>query len=1147
MTTAHDNFLFIRREMSGHLSPQEVADLCHWLGVNPAVVLRDMTRLDEKVDDLLEWAARNQLEARLLALLQEGWPMVAWPEDYAYSRGGGGLPTAPYMPPELPAPDQLPGPGPLPPGSRLDYDRNPFFTGREDELRDLAQALLYGPPGRPAVIATGIGGIGKTQLAVEFAYRYGQYGHGVHWVSLAGLYPAADPAAPDSPPAGDPEAVDREVAACGAQMRLWSEAEGRDMTLAQQVARTRTAWQSAEPRLVIFDNCEEPDALARWRPVGGGARVLVTSRSDAWPAGFAALAVPTLSRDQSVALLEEFLTADRRPPTDAPAERVVSSDDRSRRSSLVTLAAELGDLPLALTLAGGYLAEYPSIPIADYLAELRGADPLAVLRPRGEATFHSWTRHDLDVARTFRVSLDRLRPHERPADAAALRLLAGATRLVHGEPFPRQLLVGMLAGDDAAGDPHLPDDAIRRLLALGLLERAGAGLLRLHRLLALFAAHALADGMDAARVAVEGAVRSALHDATYKRDPRLLRGFERHLRHVVDTAVERDELDAALLCGELDNYFDMSGDLKNALPYSRKALEIRERVLGPEHPDTASSLNNLGYLLRAMGDIAAARPYYERALGICERVLGPEHPDMARSLNNLGALLQAMGDLAGARPYFERALGIWERVLGPEHPDTARSLNNLGALLDSMGDLAGARPYYERALGIRERVLGPEHPNTATSLNNLGHLLQAMGDLAGARPYYERALAIRERVLGPEHPATATSLNNLGGLLQAMGDLAGARPYYERALGIRERVLGPEHPDTATSLNNLGVLLDSMGDLAEARPYFERALAIDEKVLGTEHPLTAIDYNNLGGLLQALGDLAGAWPYYERALSIHERVLGPEHPGTAGSLNNLGNLLQAMGDLVGARPYYERALGIWERVLGPEHSDTATSLNNLGALLDSMGDLAAARPHYERALAIREHILGPEHPDTANEPQQPGLPAAGDGRPGGGAAVLRARPEHLRTRSRPGAPRYSAEPQQRGRAAAGDGRPGGGAAVLRTRPGHQRSRPRPGASRYGTEPQQPGLPAAGDGRPGGGAAVLRACPEHPRARPRPGASQYGDEPQQPGRPTGFDGRPGGGAAVFRARPGHPRARPRPRASRYGAEPQQPGRFVLLRG
>jgi tetratricopeptide (TPR) repeat protein len=133
---------------------------------------------------------------------------------------------------------------------------------------------------------------------------------------------------------------------------------------------------------------------------------------------------------------------------------------------------------------------------------------------------------------------------------------------------------------------------------------------------------------------------------------------------------------------------------------------------------------------------------------------GPEHPNTAYTLDSLAHLLLAQGDLTAARPLVERALAIKEKVLGPENPNTAQSLNNLASLLEKQSDLVGALPLHERAPAIRERVLGPEHPDTATSLDHLARLFQAQGDLAGARPYYERALAIREKVLGQEHPDT---------------------------------------------------------------------------------------------------------------------------------------------------------------------------------------------------------------------------------------------------------------------------------------------------------------------------------------------------------------------------------------------------------
>lgn len=407
------------------------------------------------------------------------------------------------------------------------------------------------------------------------------------------------------------------------------------------------------------------------------------------------------------------------------------------------------------------------------------------------------------------------------------------------------------------------------------------------------------------------------------------------------------------------------GDSAGAQRCHEQALALRRKVLGEEHPDTATSLNNLGMQLDAMNDDAAARSYYEQALAIRRKVLGEEHPDTATSLSYVGFLFTEKKDYAGARPYYERALAIRRRALGDEHRQTADSLNGLGFLLNRMGDYAGARPHFEEALAIRRKVLGEEHLDTAVSLSNLGYLLKAMGDYAGALPYMEQALAIERKALGEEHATTVRSLNSMGFLLKAKTDYAAARPYFEQALAIRRKVLGEDHPDTVTSLSNLGLLLRAMNDYAAARLCFEEVLSIRRRVLGEEHPDTAMSLNNVGVLARAMGDYAAARPYYEQALAIRQKVLGEEHPDTASSLNNLGLLLATMSDYEAARPYYEQALAIRRKVLGEEHRDTVTTLSNLGVLLQAMGDYAGARPCFDQAFAIRRKVLGEEHADTA--------------------------------------------------------------------------------------------------------------------------------------------------------------------------------------
>ena len=187
-----------------------------------------------------------------------------------------------------------------------------------------------------------------------------------------------------------------------------------------------------------------------------------------------------------------------------------------------------------------------------------------------------------------------------------------------------------------------------------------------------------------------------------------------------------------------------AGRYQQAIPLAQRALAIREKVLGPEHPDTATSLNNLAGLYRDTGAYTKAEPLYSRALAIREKVLGPEHPDTATSLNNLAELYRATGAYTKSEPLYSRALAIREKVLGPEHPDTATSLNNLAGLYVTTGAYEKAEPLYSRALAIREKVLGPEHPDTTTPLNNLALLYATTGAYTKAVPLLQRAQGIDE-------------------------------------------------------------------------------------------------------------------------------------------------------------------------------------------------------------------------------------------------------------------------------------------------------------------------------------------------------------------------------------------------------------------
>jgi CHAT domain-containing protein/Tfp pilus assembly protein PilF len=404
-----------------------------------------------------------------------------------------------------------------------------------------------------------------------------------------------------------------------------------------------------------------------------------------------------------------------------------------------------------------------------------------------------------------------------------------------------------------------------------------------------------------------------------------------------------------------------------ALPLYQRGLTIFEKAVGPDHPNVATSLNNLAELYRAQGRYPDAEPLYKRSLAIREKALGPDHAAVAASLNNLALLYRAQGRYPDAEPLYKRGLTIFEKALGPDHPNVATSLNNLAELYRAQGRYPDAEPLYKRSLAIREKALGPDHAAVAASLINLADLYRAQSRYAEALTLYQRGLAIREKALGPDHPDIAAVLNNLAGVYfqsRAQGGYSDAESLYKRSLAIREKALGPDHPDVAQSLSNLALLYDDRGRFTEAESLYKRSLAIREKALGPDHPDVAENLNNLAGLCWIQGRYAEVEPLYERSLAIREKALGPDHPWVAQSLNNVAALYDVEGRYAEAEPLYKRSLAIWEKALGPDHPDVTTALNNLAVLYRIQGRTAEAEPFYKRSLAIREKTLGPDHPDV---------------------------------------------------------------------------------------------------------------------------------------------------------------------------------------
>jgi tetratricopeptide (TPR) repeat protein len=701
--------------------------------------------------------------------------------------------------------EKVPASVALPASSVVPVGRNALFVGRTAELRALA-AVFHprGNTGLPTTVAvTGLGGIGKTQLASEFAHRYGQFfAGGVFWISCE-----------------EPGAIAGQVAWCGGPGCMDLHPSFVDLSQDRQVQLVRAAWQSTMPRLLIFDNCEDPEILVRWRPLTGGVRVLVTSRRQHWPAalGMDVHPLDVLGEAESVTLLRLH-----RPEPDI-------SD-----AQLAAVAAELGFLPLALHLSGSYMARRRvNMNIQHYLDQL--CVGYTVHHPSLTNREVSPTGHVQHVARTFAMSADQLQPSD-SVDAAALRALFLSASLAPGVPIERKLLLRLLSIDAIEDESTTTvEEAIERLLTLGLLEDTDVGDLKIHRLVASFARSR--NSTNASDATVE---RALLHVARTVGEAGIippLRRLEPHLRHVTQNAVSQNSHHAVSLCFILGHHLWLCGSYDESRQHLETALDLAEQRSNGGR-ERAEILNQLALAHQLQCSFAQAQSLFEQSLSLWIETDGPHHENTSRGHYCLGYILLLRGDYAAAECSLQASLAIRRRRYGLLHPETARSIHSIGYLALLQSQHRRARRYLSLALRLREAVLPVGHNAVAMSLNMLGEVYYAEGALAKAWHTHEQALAIRRAQFGEIHHHTAESLYNLGRVLHARGDYDAARALLTKAYSICETVLGPEHRETLFALTAIGVLARDEGQIDHAQRILAEALTGWKRQLGDDHPHT---------------------------------------------------------------------------------------------------------------------------------------------------------------------------------------------------------------------------------------------------------------------------------------------------------------------
>jgi tetratricopeptide (TPR) repeat protein len=798
-----------------------------------------------------------------------------------------------------------------PPGTQ-NLPRRParVFVGRAAALGQVAGAL----DGMAAAVVTqaiyGLGGVGKSELALQHAHaRQGQY-------TLTWWVTAEDP---DQLQAGLAGLAGR---LCPAIALAGTTAEA---------AGWATGWlQASQGWLLVLDNVTDPADVEGLLGQLAGGHILVTTRRDTgWDQAADPIRLDVLDPGPAAELL---------------ATRTGQLEDASRAAA-VSVAGELGWLPLALDQAAAYITQ-TRITLAGYLNRLR-QHPQAMYAATGGGPAQR------TITRIWDITIGAIGAR----DPGAIELLS-TLACYAPDDIPRTIIAprdpaGQLTADEALG-----------LLASYSMITLTAETVSIHRLVqaVILAQHPPGDHSPAPSAATPLTTATEWLDDAIPAAPDtnvsgwpLLRALIPHADSLAGHFGADDKPTAlGRIQNELALFQDSQGQYRQSLTLRRSALAIYEAALGPDHPSTGTVLSNLAVTYGSLGRYVEALPLAQRALAVTEAALGPDHPDTALRLGNLAFTYGSLGRHGEALPLVQRALAVTEAVLGPDHPDTATRLSNLAGTYGSLGRYGEALPLRRRALAVTEAALGPDHPSTAIMLSNLAVTYGALGRHGEALLLQQRALAIYEAALGPDHPSTATMLSNLALTYGALGRYGEALPLAQRALAVTEAALGPDHPDTALRLSNLAGTYGSLGRHGEALPLAQRALAVTEAALGPGHPDTALRLSNLAGTYRSLGRYGEALPLAQRALAVTEAALGPDHPSTALRLANLAMTYGSLGRHGEALPLQQRALAVTEAALGPDHPSTALRLANLAMTYRSLGRHGEALPLAQRALAITD-------------------------------------------------------------------------------------------------------------------------------------------------------------------------------------------------
>ncbi|KAK3376988.1 hypothetical protein B0T24DRAFT_665831 [Lasiosphaeria ovina] len=792
------------------------------------------------------------------------------------------------------------------------FEKNNDFVGRESILTRLLESVppLTDKDRCQRVVIEGLGGIGKTQIALETAFRVRKKYHdcSVFWV-----------------PAVNATSFENAYRAIGQQLQVAGIDE--DTADAKTLVKTALSREDAGAWLLVIDNADDTKLLfddmhlANYLPSSPKGSILFTTRNHhiVSKLGIPARDVITInemSKDEALALLKTHLQEHQ-------------TYDTERTTQLLEF---LTYLPLAIRQASAFMAKN-QISTTEYLRLCLSSDEAIIsLLSNDFNDLHRYSDSQNPVATTWLLSFQHILQHY-PLAADYLRFMCFLVE----KDIPQSLL------------PPAPTE-IAAVEAIGTLKAYAFVTQRqeqeqdaydMHRLVQLSMLNWLAQAgkQEEWATKVLQQIANVFPFPEHENRSVWIRYLPHGLKVLKSGGSTTDEISQSNLLINTADSIHILGNYSEAEQLYRQTLALQTKVLGSEHPDTLCTILGIANAVSNQGNYSEAEQLYRQTLVLQTKVLGSEHPDTLRTMNNLAAAVGDQGNYSEAEQLYRQTLALQTKVLGSEHPDTLRTMLGIANAVSDQGNYSEAEQLYRQTLALQTKVLGSEHPDTLGTMLGIANAVSDQGNYSEAEQLYRQTLALQTKVLGSEHPDTLRTMLGIANAVSDQGNYSEAEQLYRQTLALQTKVLGSEHPDTLRTINNLANAVIDQGNYSEAEQLYRQTLVLRTKVLGSEHPDTLRTMNNLAAAVGDQGNYSEAEQLYRQTLALQTKVLGSEHPDTLGTMLGIANAVRDQGNYSEAKQLYRQTLALQTKVLGSEHPDTLRTMNNLAAAVGDQGML----------------------------------------------------------------------------------------------------------------------------------------------------------------------------------------------------------------